>query len=226
MALLGHAALAMWWEVAHGVRDELTDWHAHEHWPERLAIPGFLRASRWTEFGGDGFFVLYELTDPAVLASAPYVARLNAPTPWSTRMMPLHRHMVRSQCRVLVSRGAMTGAHAVTLRCSAATAQAEVLTGQLSALAERAARQPGTVGLHVLRHEAPALAATTEQKIRGLADGAADWVIMVSGYDPAALQRWAETELADPALAALGFGPAPLRQAFTLAYTASTADLR
>ena len=89
MSLLGKAALAMWWDVSAEARAELEHWHAHEHFPERLAIPGFLRASRWTAVDdGEGFFVMYELQDHAVLGSAAYTARLNAPSPWSTRMMP------------------------------------------------------------------------------------------------------------------------------------------
>ena len=70
MALLGKAVLAMWWDVSAEARPELEHWHAHEHVPERLAIPGFLRASRWTAIAdGEGFFVMYELQDHAVLAS-------------------------------------------------------------------------------------------------------------------------------------------------------------
>ena len=45
--MLGKAAVAIWCDVAYGVRPEFDDWHAHEHMPERLAIPGFLRGSRW-----------------------------------------------------------------------------------------------------------------------------------------------------------------------------------
>ncbi|MCU0966218.1 MAG: hypothetical protein MUF08_14475, partial [Burkholderiaceae bacterium] len=90
MALLGQAVLAMWWDVSAESRPELEHWHAHEHFSERLALPGFNRASRWTAVdGGEGFFVMYELEDHTVLASALYVARLNAPSAWSTRMMPL-----------------------------------------------------------------------------------------------------------------------------------------
>ena len=107
MALRGAAALAMWWNVADDVRAEWDDWHSHEHFPERLALPGFLRATRWRDArGGEGVFMMYELADHDVLASPAYVARLNAPTPWSTRMLPEHRDMVRAQCRVLASRGA------------------------------------------------------------------------------------------------------------------------
>ena len=72
-----------------------------------MAIPGFRRATRWmSATGDDSVFVLYEVQDHGTLASAPYVAHLNAPTPWSTKMMPHHRNMVRSQCVVQDSRGA------------------------------------------------------------------------------------------------------------------------
>lgn len=69
MGLLGGGALAMWWTVEHARRGEFEDWHSHEHFPERLAIPGFLRGSRWSD--GDGrFFVLYELESHATLSSS------------------------------------------------------------------------------------------------------------------------------------------------------------
>ena len=56
MALLGQAALAMWWDMAPEQRTEFQDWHSHEHFRERLAIPGFRRATRWSAAdGGEGF---------------------------------------------------------------------------------------------------------------------------------------------------------------------------
>ena len=58
MALLGSAALAMWWDMAPEARADFEDWHSHEHFPERLGIPGFRRGSRWcSAAGGEGFFV-------------------------------------------------------------------------------------------------------------------------------------------------------------------------
>ena len=87
--MLGTAALAMWWDMAPAMRDEFQHWHTHEHFPERLAVPGFLRASRWEHAaGGEGFFILYEVHDFDVLTSQAYLDHLNAPTPWSTRLMP------------------------------------------------------------------------------------------------------------------------------------------
>ncbi len=49
------AAVTIWCDVAPEVREEFDDWHAHEHMPERLSIPGFLRGSRWVAAdGGSG----------------------------------------------------------------------------------------------------------------------------------------------------------------------------
>jgi hypothetical protein len=206
MALLGKSALAMWWEVEAPHRADFQHWHSHEHFPERLGIPGFRRASRWRQVdGGAGVMVTYELDDHAVLSSQPYLDRLNAPTPWSTRMMPLHRHMVRSQCEVLESRGAYAAAHVLSVRLSPAGSDAAAaLRGALRELVQALPLRPGVNGAHLLRHRPPQIAATTEQKLRGGGDGVADWVLLVSGYDRAILRGLEEGELSPPSLAALG----------------------
>ena len=49
--------------------------------------------------------VLYEVESLETLASEPYLARLNNPTPWTTRMMPQYRGMTRGLCAVLGSFG-------------------------------------------------------------------------------------------------------------------------
>ena len=226
MAMLGKAALVLWFDVAPTVRTELAHWHAHEHFPERLALPGFLRGTRWTAAdGGDGFFVIYELQDHAVLASAPYLASLNAPSAWSRRMMPLHGEMVRTQCHVVHSQGAVTARHALSVRCTAAAGCEASLNDALHALAADVTQRPGLVGLHVLRHEAPAIGVTTEQQIRGNADRAADRVIVASGYDLDALQALKANELGETALQGLGCTPGSVRQVHALAFSATPADI-
>jgi len=184
MAMVGAAALAMWWDMAPSMRDEFEHWHTHEHFPERLALPGFLRASRWADAnGGDGFFVVYELQEHASLSSSEYLARLNAPTPWSRKLMPHHSNMVRSQSVVLESRGGVTAKHALTIRFSPADAEAdrESLRNFIASIAT----QPGIAGAHLLRTQAPKVAATVEQQIRGSADREADWIFVACGYDRA-----------------------------------------
>ena len=225
MALLGKAALAMWWEIDAPLYEEFAHWHAHEHFPERLGIPGFRRASRWRQAGGgDGVFVMYELDGHEVLSSDAYLSRLNAPTPWSVRMMPLHKGMMRSQCEVLASRGAATAAHALSVRLSPTRADAaDALRAALAALIDELPARPGLTGAHLLRHRAPPIAQTTEQKIRG-GDRVADWVLVVTGYDAAALRALAEGELSADALAARG-GTDFTHALHELAYSAVPVDM-
>jgi len=225
MALLGAGVLGMWWNVPAEAWSEFEDWHAHEHFPERLSIPGFRRASRWTSTDGAGdTFVLYELEDHAILSSPPYVDHLNAPTPWSTKMMPHHRGMVRSQCRVLETCGAGVAAHALTLRLSPAAGRETALRAALASLIAPLATRPGLTGAHLVRHERPPIASTTEQRIRGN-DREADWVLVVTGYDAAALEALASAELSDRALLAAGAAPGSVADLYRLAYSATPSDV-
>lgn len=208
MALLGESALAMWWDMAADMRAEFEHWHSHEHFPERLALPGFLRASRWSAVdGGEGFFILYELETHAALGSPEYLARLNSPTPWSTRLMPHHRNMVRSQTRVLHSHGAGVSRHAMTLRLSPREGEAQRLQAALQSMIRDLPAAAGLAGAHLLRTDTPALAPTTEQKIRGNADRSADWILVVNAYEPPVLRQLSDDALSPDALAALGAAP-------------------
>ena len=220
MALLGKAAIAMWWDMAAPWRAEFEDWHSHEHFPERMGIPGFLRGSRWADAsGGEGFFVMYELDRYETLVSDGYLSRLNQPTPWSSRLMPEHRGMVRSQCQVLESAGSALGRYLLTVRCSPASGGAAALRDYLRVQAEALATQPGTTGAHLLQTQTPDIAATTEQKIRG-GDQAADWIYLVCGYDRRALEASLAGALAPALLQAHGAAGAHLAQVFTLCHSA------
>lgn len=223
MALLGKAAIAMWWDMARDWRAEFEDWHSHEHFPERMGIPGFLRGSRWADAGGgEGFFVMYELDRYETLVSEGYLSRLNQPTPWSSRLMPEHRNMVRSQCHVLESAGSALGRYLLTVRCSPASSGAQLLRDYLRVQAQDFAMRPGTTGAHLLQTQTPDIAATTEQKIRG-GDQAADWIYLVCGYDQQALEASLGTLLAPAALQAHGAKEAPFARVFTLCHAAENA---
>jgi len=225
MSLLGKAALAMWWDVSPKVNAEFQNWHSHEHFRERLGIPGFKRATRWSGAdGGQAVFQMYELEDYDVLSSPHYLARLNAPTPWSTKMMPHHRNMVRSQCRVLESVGGNTARHALVLRISPTPGQNAALQSALRAEFGRIVELPGCVGGHLLRHDAPPIAQTTEQKIRG-ADQYADWVVVVVGYDLAALQALSTHELSAGGLTRLGAQPGAVSALYTLSFAAVAGEI-
>ena len=170
----GRAAVAMWWDIAPEMRPEWEDWHTHEHMPERLAIPGFLRGTRWVaESGEPSYFVIYEVTQLAVITSGAYLERLNNPTPWSRKMMPHHRNMVRSLCVLRAGWGGGLPHTLATIR----------LSKRLSDLPKR----KGLTGVHLLESQ-PMPAATAEQKIRG-GDATADWILLIGGYDVEAVKK-------------------------------------
>ena len=226
MPLLGKAAVAMWWDIAHERRSEFEDWHSHEHFPERMRIPGFLRGSRWASASdAEGFFVMYELEGYETLTSPHYLARLNDPTPWSVKMMPHHRNMVRSQCRAVASYGGGLAGSLMTLRLSPQPGQADALQRHLRDVLDKAPSQPGITGGHLLRTETPDAPVTKEQTIRGGADAVADWIVLVSGYDAQALAGLAQGELGAAALAAHGAEPAQIGSLYRLSYALTGDDL-
>lgn len=188
--MLGKAAVAMWWDIAPEVRAEWEAWHTEEHFPERLGIPGFLRGSRWVAPSGGSYFVLYETEDVATLTGSAYLARLNNPTPWSRLMMPHHRNMVRSLCRIHAGRGTGLAGVMATVRFSPAS-------GSLPELPQGR----GITAAHLLHSQPMPGTPTEEQKIRGK-DATADWVLLVGGYDADAVQ--AAASQAAPAGATLG----------------------
>jgi hypothetical protein len=171
--MLGQAAVVMWWDISPEARPEWEDWHTTEHMPERLGIPGFLRGSRWVALSGElSYFVWYEAKDLATITTGPYLHRLNNPSPWSQKMMPHHRNMVRSLCRVRGGFGDGLGQAMATIRFSAAGA------GALPELRQ----SRGVTGMRLLEAQPMAGPPTAEQRIRG-GDARADWALLVCGYD-------------------------------------------
>lgn len=98
--MIGEAALGIWMDVDAAGLDDFNAWYRRQHLPERLSVPGFLRGRRYHTTGdGPVFFTLYETADAAVLSSAPYMERLNNPTDWTRRALPMVRRMVRNAYR-------------------------------------------------------------------------------------------------------------------------------
>jgi hypothetical protein len=216
----------MWWKVRAEQRSEFGDWHSHEHFPERMSIPGFRRGSRWTStLEAEGFFVLYELEEYETLTSKGYLDRLNAPTPWSTKMMPHHLSMVRSQCRVAASFGAGVATSLATIRLSPDVGRETHLKATLADILRELAPKPGVTGAHLLLTDTPRTSSpTTEQQIRG-ADRAADWIVLLSGYDPDLVQKAVADQLSSSALRHAGARENPTVGHYSLAFTMTPLDL-
>lgn len=225
MPLLGSAAMLLSFDVDAEAIEEHDRWHTHEHLPERLSIPGFRRGTRWVALGGaPRYLVLYEVADLQTLASDAYLARLNHPTPWTTRLMPHYRGMTRGLCAVLGSFGHGHGGSAALVRFAVpdAPGAGDLHRWLLQDVLPGAAKTPGLGSAHLLQG-AQAAAMTNEQRLRG-ADRGVDAAIVVTGYDDDAVAACAQRLCAADALPARG--AADLTSAtYRLAYSLTSTEV-
>ncbi len=87
-------------------------WLTTEHVQERLGIDGFLAVRIFRRPIADGYryFIWYRLANADVVDSAAYLERLNNPTSWSRRIMPILENFGRGGGAVVASAGVETGA--------------------------------------------------------------------------------------------------------------------
>src|SRR5215211_4060028 len=65
--------LLMMTDIDPAHEEDFNRWYEEEHLAERMAIPGFINARRFTALeGGPKYLALYDLESPEVLQSAPY----------------------------------------------------------------------------------------------------------------------------------------------------------
>lgn len=197
--LRGHGVLAIWNGIEAGDEAEFEEWHTRQHLPERAAVPGFLRARRYVNAdvtdpsAGERYFTLYEVAEPGVLASAPYLERLDRPTPWTTEQVALFRNGRRTACRIVESLGTGAGGALATIELPVVSADDgrpdTVLGGTwLRRLLER---NPALVGVHLLEPDAAATAAkaaTAEGRSDTNAGPAESWTVLLEALSVEALE--------------------------------------
>lgn len=195
MALLGKAAMLLSFDVVPQAIAEHDDWHTHEHIPERRSIPGFLRGSRWVALQGQPrYFVLYEVSELGTLASAAYLERLNNPTPWTAKMMPHYRGMIRGFCRITGSFGLGLGQAGLLIRFKPAPeTEAALRKWLLEVELPGLVLKPGLASAHLFE-AALAPQSTNEQRLRGQ-DATLDAALLVTGYSTGKVTSLFEGEL-------------------------------
>ncbi|MFZ2651997.1 MAG: hypothetical protein WA210_18015 [Burkholderiaceae bacterium] len=201
MPLLGKAAMLLSFDIDQEAITEHDEWHTHEHLPERLSIPGFLRGTRWVALQGKPrYFVLYEVETLDTLACGAYLERLNHPTPWTARMMPHYRGMNRGLCSIMESSGFGMGHVALLVRFKPAPGAESLLGDWLRRdVVTQLPKRPGIGSVHLLRGALmPQM--TNEQRIRGL-DAGVDWALLATGYGQVALEALAQADLSNKQLA-------------------------
>jgi len=179
--------MLLFFDIVQDAIPEHDEWHTHEHLPERMSIPGFVRGTRWVAFNGQPrYFVMYEVDRLATLTSNAYLERLNNPSPWTSKMMPNYRGMTRGFCSVAGSFGFGLGHASLLIRFSPATDTGPSLRKWLlqGILPQLPLRQ-GIGSVHLFEG-ASTPPMTNEQRIRG-ADAGVDWALLVTGYSEDAL---------------------------------------
>lgn len=210
MSLNGQAAILIWNDVGKDAEADFREWHNREHAPERIGIPGFLRARRFRAVSGERlrFFILYELDSTNALSSCDYMARLADPTPWTKRMSGVFSNSSRSLSKVEFSRGIAQGGVVYTMAYDvyegySAEHYALLAHNLLPALSD----QPGIVGAHLCCTDMDRSVTKTAEK-KGRLISTAGWTVIVEGAgDPSLLQEVCDGFLHEKMSAAGARGP-------------------
>jgi hypothetical protein len=192
MALLGNGVLAIWNGIKPEAEDDFIAWHVREHIPERVGLPGFLRGRRYVALDGyPKYFNFYETRSAADLSSASYQARLNAPTPWTRRVVAQFEDTSRTVCDVSWSSGLGEGGFIETISFETSLEPNAVAANLQGPLRSALAAYPEIVGVHLLQGQTQVgPGQTAEKALRGAPDKVAAWILLVEGTRSEALSRF------------------------------------
>lgn len=145
----GAGFLAIWSDVEPVHLTDYRHWLTREHTTERVTTKGFLGVRVFRAVRADvvRFFILYELESPEVLDGPAYLARLNAPTPWSQRTMPRLGNFIRGGGVMTIRAGRGEGSTIVALRIDRLPPKPRQFAVAIAALDGVAAVQIGTTDL-------------------------------------------------------------------------------
>lgn len=207
MSIRGQAQLAIWSDIEPGQETDYLHWLTREHVLERVGVDGFLsgRVFRAEADGQRRFFITYELQDASVLAGPSYLARLNAPTLWSQRTMPILQNFARGGGAVVARAGLGCSAVALPLRLDLAAAGLLDAPAQ-QALVQRIAALDAVAQVWLMQVDAAGTGVPTKEKaMRRSVEGVFDGVLVVEALHAAAalaaLDQLLQRELANAGVA-------------------------
>ncbi|MQA09714.1 MAG: hypothetical protein GEU98_14410 [Pseudonocardiaceae bacterium] len=187
--LLGAGALTLWGETDPGAEDEFNDWYTHEHIPERMAVPGFLRARRYVEAVRDSrmapwkYFTLYETEALATLRSEGYLRMLENPTQRTRKYLPHFAAMSRTACRVTASLGIGIGGNAAVLELAPEGDRGTELRSWITgSFVPDLLSRSGYLGVHLLESDEDATeAGSGTAAYQGMTMTGGRWIVIIEG---------------------------------------------
>lgn len=181
----GTGYLAIWSDLAPLDETDWAHWITREHAAERVGVNGFLACRIFRALGTavNRYFILYELDDENVVGSPDYLARLNAPTPWSQRIMPKLGNFARGGGHIAASAGLGQGGIVAPLRLDTAPS---FDPGKVTA--ELAGRDR-IVAARVLLTDAAQTSIKTNEKGMRANDSSFAALVLIEGLDEAAVRN-------------------------------------
>jgi len=170
--------LGIWNDREDSIAQVYEQWYVREHVPERLAVPGFMRARRYESCTGASprFFTFYELDSVDILSSEAYLARLAAPSELTREVMAHFRNMLRTAF-ISTHRSAPAASGAcvvVSWVCQPATVDETLMDAAFT----ECERQPGVIAVQSWRAAPDAGAVSVESKLRPGGDRKAQSVLL------------------------------------------------
>jgi hypothetical protein len=180
----GAGFLAIWSDVAPHVETDYLHWLTREHTGERVGIPGFLEVRVFRALLADvnRFFILYELQSADVVGAPAYIERLNAPTPWSQRIMPNLRNFVRGGGREVASSGIGQGGFVSALPIG------HPVPDDAEAIVSRLSRLDRIAAVRMFATDAAQTSIKTNEKSIRARDQSFESLILIEGLDEAAVR--------------------------------------
>lgn len=180
----GSGYLAIWSDLAPEHETDWMHWMTREHSAERVGVEGFLACRIFRAFGLSvrRYFILYELENAGVVGGPDYLARLNAPTPWSQRIMPLLRNFVRGGGTVVASAGIGQGGFLAVLPFDASAWDPAALVRELAGIDRVAA-------VRVLETDVAQTSIQTREKRMRSADGSFGGLVLIEALDETAARN-------------------------------------
>lgn len=225
MSLIGDGAVCIWHDLLPDAVEDFYEWHNREHMPERMGIPGFRRGRRYVALvGRPAYFNLYEVDEVGVLGGADYLERLNAPTPWTRRVVPSFRNVARALCNVAYSAGAGEGGVMLTLRFDIPPAdRLRVVEALKRRILPPLAGQTGIAGVHLcLADEVISNVVTVEKQARAGTTQVPPWIALIEGTSQAHVESAGEVLVASIDAEADVAAPAIAAATYDLQHTRST----